>query len=58
MRLIPRRKPAEIVDEKVVVAPAKCRAITRAGRPCRLPPAFPGAGFCLLHLPAPPVRTA
>ena len=53
---LPRRKPRE--DAPPSPPPGRCTAVTRAGRPCRLPPAWPGAPFCLLHMPDLPVRTA
>jgi hypothetical protein len=52
MRLPSRRKPREDPP------PTRCAATTRAGRPCRLPPAWPGCEFCLVHLPGPPVPAA
>jgi len=56
---LPRRKPrADAPPPPPSPPPGRCAATTRAGRPCRLPPAWPGAPYCLLHMPEPPVRTA
>jgi hypothetical protein len=52
MRL-PGRKPREDPPPD-----PRCTATTRAGRRCKLPAAWRGAPFCLLHMPNPPGRVA